>query len=85
MKVTYNPKEDTLRILLCNAPIHESEVHRAGLTLDFDQTGKIVGLELSGASRHMSRPYTAEFLELPLLLEGEPALQRSEENKAAHR
>ena len=44
MKVTYNPKEDTLRILLCNAPIHESEVHRAGLTLDFDQTGKIVGL-----------------------------------------
>ena len=63
MKVTYNPDEDKLRILFCNAPIQESEAHRAGLILDYGQNGKIVGLELSGASEHMSRPYTVDFAE----------------------
>ncbi|BDI28595.1 hypothetical protein CCAX7_006460 [Capsulimonas corticalis] len=63
MKVTYNPDEDKLRILFCNAPIQESEAHRAGLILDYDQNGRIVGLELSGASAHISRPHTVDFAE----------------------
>jgi uncharacterized protein YuzE len=33
----------------------ETESYRAGLTVDFDQEGKIVGLELASASRHISR------------------------------
>ena len=67
MKMTYNPEEDTLRILFRSAPIHESETHQAGLILDFDQHGKIVGLELADASTLMSRPETLEFLNDSLL------------------
>ena len=63
MKVTYNPGEDTLRILFRNAPIQESETHRAGLILDYDQEGRIVGLELASASEHLSRPYPAGMIE----------------------
>ncbi|HVK04406.1 MAG TPA: DUF2283 domain-containing protein [Armatimonadaceae bacterium] len=54
MTITYSPEEDTLRILFRNAPIHESEVHRSGLILDFDQHGGILGLELASASEHVS-------------------------------
>lgn len=61
MKMTYDPQADTLRILFRSAPIHESETHRAGLILDFDQQGKLVGLELPAASTLMSRPETLEF------------------------
>ena len=71
MKMTYNPKEDTLRILFRNAPIHDSEVHQAGLILDFDQHGKIVGLELAAASKHISRPHMAAFLDTAALPEEE--------------
>ena len=63
MKVTYNPTEDTLHILFCSAPIHESENHRAGLILDYDQHGRIVGLELASASEHMSHPHIVDFVE----------------------
>lgn len=56
MTVTYDPEEDTLRILFRNAPIHGSEVHPSGLILDFDQNGAILGLELASASDHISRP-----------------------------
>ena len=56
MKVTYDSQEDTLRILLCNAPIQNSVTHPSGLILDYDQQGRIVGLELAAASEHMSRP-----------------------------
>jgi len=54
MKVTYNSKADTLRILFRNAPIHESEAPRPGLIIDYDQEGGIIGLELASASKHMS-------------------------------
>ena len=54
MKVTYNSQKDTLHILLCSAPIEVSESVRTGLILDYDYQGKIIGLELSQASTHMS-------------------------------
>lgn len=64
MKVTYNPGMDTLRILLCDAPIQASETHHTGLILDYDHNGRIVGLEITAASEHMSRPSRVDFLEL---------------------
>lgn len=57
MKVTYDAKEDTLRILFRDAPIQESETHRTGLVLDYDQHGAIVGLELAPASAYVSRSH----------------------------
>ncbi len=65
MKVTYDLSGDKLRILFRNAPISETESHRSGLILDYDQQGRIVGLELADASEHMSRPHTMDFAEHP--------------------
>jgi YD repeat-containing protein len=56
MKFTYNAEGDKLHILFRNAPIAESETHRPDLTLDYDQHGRIVGLEISSASEHIARP-----------------------------
>ncbi len=64
MKVTYNPYRDTLRILLCDAPIKTSEMHHTGMILDYDHNGRIVGLEITEASEHMSRPSRVDFQEL---------------------
>ena len=64
MKVTYNPSGDTLNILFRSAPISETETHRPGLILDYDQQGRIIGLELANASEYMSRPQTLDFVEL---------------------
>ena len=71
MKVTYDLNGDTLRILFRNAPISETESHRSGLILDYDQQGRIVGLELADASEHMSRPHAMNFIENPAVLIGD--------------
>jgi uncharacterized protein YuzE len=63
MKVTYNAQQDTLHILFCNAPISETETHRPGLILDYDQRGRIVSLELATASEHISRLPTLAVVE----------------------
>lgn len=63
MKVTYNAELDTLHILFNNAPIMDSEQHSSLLTLDYDQHGRLVGLELASASEHLSRPYPADLVE----------------------
>lgn len=63
MKVTYNLQEDTLHILFRSAPIAETETQRPGLTLDYDQQGRIVGLQLADASEHISRPHALDSVE----------------------
>ena len=65
MRMTYDPKADTLRILFCSAPMADTQSYRAGLTVDFDQDGKIVGLELASASQHISR---IESIDVPGLI-----------------
>jgi uncharacterized protein YuzE len=64
MKVTYNPDGDKLNILFRSAPISETETHRPGLILDYDQQGRIIGLELANASEHISRPHALGFVEM---------------------
>ncbi len=64
MKIIYNSGDDTLRILFRNAPIQTSETHRLGLILDYDQEGRIIGLELATASEHISRPKALNFVEM---------------------
>ncbi|HEY3856112.1 MAG TPA: DUF2283 domain-containing protein [Verrucomicrobiae bacterium] len=50
MKVTYDPQVDVLRILFRNAPIDESNEDKAGVIIDYDKDGNIVGLEVLNAS-----------------------------------
>ncbi|BAP58137.1 hypothetical protein THII_3840 [Thioploca ingrica] len=60
MKVTYDSKVDILRILFNNNPIVESDEEREGVIFDYDEQGKLVGIELLDASQQMDNPYTVE-------------------------
>jgi len=62
MKVTYDPKDDGLRILFSDAPIDRT-TNAAGLLLDFDTNGQLVGLEVPHASQRMPNPRLVEFVE----------------------
>ena len=63
MKVTYDSQSDRVRILFSNAPIERSAAESAGLTLDYDNNGDVVGLELTQASLRMHDPRAVEFTE----------------------
>jgi uncharacterized protein YuzE len=63
MKVTYDSLSDRVRILFSNAPIEHSAAETAGLTVDYDNKGHVVGLELAQASQRMQDPRVVEFVE----------------------
>ena len=52
MKLHYYPETDSLYIDLIDAPSVESQEVRAGVVLDFDAEGRLVGIDLDHASRH---------------------------------
>lgn len=54
MKTVYDSEADALYLRSTDAPIIESEEIRPGLVLDFDQNGKIVGVEILDASQHLA-------------------------------
>ena len=62
MKVTYNSRQDTLHILFSNAPITESSRQNDYITLDYDQHGHIVGLELAAASEQIASPFAVDVI-----------------------
>ena len=55
MKVTYDPRTDTLTVLLRdNAQIAASDEDKPGVILDYDEEGNLVSLEIFDASRRVS-------------------------------
>ncbi|MDX1934820.1 MAG: DUF2283 domain-containing protein [Capsulimonadales bacterium] len=71
MKVTYFESDDILKIVFRDAPIQRSEAHPTGLVLDYDQNGRIVGLELATASAYLSRSKDAPLVEVCSILREE--------------
>lgn len=61
MKVTYDAETDTLRVLLKEAPIAESDEEKPGVIIDFDATGALVGFEILDASERVTDPRRMEF------------------------
>ena len=61
MKVTYDSEVDVLRIILSEAAIEESDEDKAGIILDYDKEGNVVGLEVLDASTRMENPRSIEY------------------------
>ena len=61
MKITYHTETDTIRIILTEAAIDESDEHKPGIILDYDAGGNMVGLEILDASKRMEIPDSVEY------------------------
>ncbi len=53
MKWTYDSDADAAYLRLTKSKIVESEEARPGIVFDFDKDGKIVGIEISPASKRL--------------------------------
>jgi uncharacterized protein YuzE len=62
MKVVYDAETDILRIVLNDAQIEESNENSAGIILDYDEAGNMVGLEVLSASSRVKDPRSLEHI-----------------------
>ncbi len=56
MRVRYDPRTDTLSIVLSSQPVVESDEEKPGTILDFDAAGNVVSLEILDASTRVDQP-----------------------------
>ena len=62
MKATYDLRTDSLTVILKeNAAIAESDEDKLGVTLDYDEHGNLVSLEILDASRRVTQAHKMEF------------------------
>ncbi len=62
MKVTYDPHTDSLSIFLKEgSKVAESEEDRAGVILDYDETGQLIAIEILDASKRVSDARRIEY------------------------
>lgn len=62
MKVTYDPRTDTVVISLRDSAIEESDEVRPGVIADFDSAGEVVRFEVLEASRVVENPREMRFV-----------------------
>ena len=62
MKVSYDPKTDTLSFILKeNVGVAESDEDKPGMILDYDGQGDLVSMEILDASRRVTEARKMEF------------------------
>jgi uncharacterized protein YuzE len=62
MKVMYDPKTDTLSVILKDhARITETDEEKPGIVLDYDDQGDLVSLEILDASKRVTEARKVEF------------------------
>ena len=61
MKVTYDPQKDILQIAFSSRLIEETTQITPGMILDYDEDGRVVGLELRKASERVDNPYEIKY------------------------
>lgn len=62
MKVVYDPDKDILQISFIETIIEETTQIAPGFVLDYDEDGKVIGLELRKASTKVDNPYAMSYL-----------------------
>jgi uncharacterized protein YuzE len=62
MKVTYDPKTDTMTVILKDdVSVAESDEDKPGVILDYDDQGNLISLEILDASRRVTETRRIEF------------------------
>jgi len=62
VKVSYDPKTDTLSLILKeNVAVAESDEDKPGVILDYDGQGDLVSMEILDASRRVTEAKKMEF------------------------
>jgi uncharacterized protein YuzE len=62
MKVTYDPKTDSLTVILKDGvPVVESDEDKPGVILDYDKDGNLLSLEILNASRRVGDARRIEY------------------------
>lgn len=62
MKVTYDPRTDTLSVILKEGVrVAESDEDKPGVVLDYDDDGNLVSLEILDASKRVSETRKIEY------------------------
>ena len=56
MKIEYDPKADAMYIRFKSGAIAESDEIRPGLVIDFDEEGKVLGIEMLDVSLRTDNP-----------------------------
>ncbi len=60
MRIEYDPGVDAFYVRLNDSKIIESEEVQPGIVLDFDATGKVVGVEVLNVSKRETPPALLE-------------------------
>jgi uncharacterized protein YuzE len=62
MKVSYDPRTDTLTVILRDdVQVAESDEDKPGVILDYDDEGNLVALEILDASKRVTETRKIEF------------------------
>ena len=61
MKVKYDPETDTMNFIFSDSKIKESDEMKEGVIVDYDNSGKIVSIEILDASKHTKKPMEVSY------------------------
>jgi uncharacterized protein YuzE len=62
MKVRYDPRTDTLSVVLKdNTLVHESDEDKPGIILDYDKDGNLISFEILDASKRVTDTRKVDF------------------------
>jgi uncharacterized protein YuzE len=54
MRLIYDPKTDRLQIRLRSMPVHESDEVEPGVSINYDEDGHIIGIDLFSARSRLT-------------------------------